>query len=284
VFSPFLFSFFSKTTHIARNLELKSHSNNIQNTLPSLSNLEDIKYLCSYCSVSSQSRRLVEKENMAQQLLKAVSLLVFGTLCCCTWMPNSGNYQVSAFAPHYSSSISSSSTATTNTRLSAQLNKDELESTNAPDNILNRRQALLAGVLMAATTVSTLTVSAPPADASYKAYAQREQDWQERIDKGQVKISTARSLRTQLKEIAPMNDESSKIFCPNGPSSAVSPLMENKCGDRQATASVYGRTQDAAGNSVPGFSGGKYESGFGPSTLSADSVGGFPAYSVQKKR
>ena len=50
-----------------------------------------------------------------------------------------------------------------------------------------------------------------------------------------------------------MNDEGSKIFCPNGPSAAVSPLMENKCGDRQAMPSVYGRTQDTMGNSIPGF-------------------------------
>jgi hypothetical protein len=224
---------------------------------------------------------------MAQRMLKAVSLLVFGTLCCCTW---SGNHQVSAFAPQYSSKSISSNIAT-NTRLSAQFkssnnDEDEMKSTNAPVPVLNRRQALLAGVLMAATTVSTLTANAPPADASYKAYAQREQDWQERIDKGEVKISTARSLKSQLKVIAPMNDESSKIFCPNGPSAAVSPLMENKCGDRQATASVYGRTQDVAGNSVPGFSGGKYyDSGFDrPSTTSADSVGGFPSYSVQQNK
>ncbi len=52
-----------------------------------------------------------------------------------------------------------------------------------------------------------------------------------------------------------MNDEGSKIFCPNGASAAVSPLMENKCGDRQALPSVYGRTEDAMGNSIPGFSG-----------------------------
>ena len=52
-----------------------------------------------------------------------------------------------------------------------------------------------------------------------------------------------------------MNDAGSKIFCPNGPSAAVSPLMENKCGDRQALPSVYGRTEDAMGNSIPGFAG-----------------------------
>jgi hypothetical protein len=228
---------------------------------------------------------------MAQRLLKTISLLVFGSLCCCTW---SGNHQVSAFVPHSSSSKSTSSNVATHTRLLAQFKSsnnnddDEVKSSIAPVAILGRRQALLAGVLMAATTVSTLTANAPPADASYKAYSQREQDWQERLDKGEVKISTARSLKSQLKVIAPMNDESSKIFCPNGPSAAVSPLMENKCGDRQATASVYGRTQDAAGNSVPGFSGGKYyDSGFdrsSTSTSGADSVGGFPTYSVQQKR
>jgi hypothetical protein len=226
---------------------------------------------------------------MVQRLLKAASLLVFGTLC---W----GNHQVSAFCPSLSTSISS--TATQQTRLLAQdkksannedasiQNTDANTHTNAPD-LVNRRQALMAGFgLVAATVTTTLTVSAPPAEASYKAYTQREQDWQQRIDAGDVKVSTARSLKSQLKDIAPMNSESSKIFCPNGPSAAVSPLMENKCGDRQATASVYGRTQDIAGNSVPGFSGGKYDSGFGPSSsLSADdSVGGFPAYSVQKKR
>lgn len=46
----------------------------------------------------------------------------------------------------------------------------------------------------------------------------------------EIKISSARELRAQLREIAPMNSEGSKIFCPNGPSANVSPLMENKCG------------------------------------------------------
>jgi len=71
-----------------------------------------------------------------------------------------------------------------------------------------------------------------------------------------IKYSNAAALRQQLREIAPMNDEGSKIFCPNGASAAVSPLMENKCGDRQALPSVYGRSDDAMGNSVPGFGGG----------------------------
>ncbi len=70
-----------------------------------------------------------------------------------------------------------------------------------------------------------------------------------------VKISTASSLRAQLRDIAPMNDEGTKIFCPNGPSAAVSPMMENRCGDRQALPSVYGRSNDSMGNSIPGFGG-----------------------------
>lgn len=95
-----------------------------------------------------------------------------------------------------------------------------------------------------------------PAFASYSAYTRREQDWQERINKGEIQIKTAKDLKKELAIIAPMNSERSKIFCPNGPSSAVSPLMENKCGDRLAAPSVFGRTEDTVGNSIPGFSGG----------------------------
>ena len=31
-------------------------------------------------------------------------------------------------------------------------------------------------------------------------------------------------------------------------------MMENKCGDRLAMPSVYGRQDDIVGNSIPGFS------------------------------
>lgn len=99
------------------------------------------------------------------------------------------------------------------------------------------------------------TVLEQPAEASYSAYTHREEDWKNREANGEIKISSARQLRAKLHEIAPMNDEGSKLFCPNGPSAAVSPLMENKCGDRQALPSVYGRSDDAMGNSVPGFGG-----------------------------
>ena len=43
--------------------------------------------------------------------------------------------------------------------------------------------------------------------------------------------------------------------------------MENKCGDRQALPSVYGRTEDIMGNSIPGFAGG---TGASVSTLRAE--------------
>lgn len=103
--------------------------------------------------------------------------------------------------------------------------------------------------------LSMSTFASQPADASYSAYSNREKDWAERQSKGEIKYSSASSLRAQLREIAPMNDEGTKIFCPNGTSAAVSPMMENKCSDRQALPSVYGRTQDAMGNSIPGFGG-----------------------------
>jgi len=92
----------------------------------------------------------------------------------------------------------------------------------------------------------------------------------------EVQYSTPRSLKSQLREIAPMNNENAKLFCPNGTSSNVSPLMENKCGDRMATPSVFGRTEDIVGNSIPGFNGGKY--GVGGSTSLTAEAGGFPKY------
>lgn len=111
--------------------------------------------------------------------------------------------------------------------------------------------------------------------ASYSAYTRREQDWEARTKNGEVQYSSARDLRKQLREIAPQNSENSRIFCPNGPSAAVSPLMENKCGDRMAAPSVYGRSNDALGNSIPGFSD-QWKVDGGSLT---DSAGGFPSYS-----
>jgi hypothetical protein len=146
-------------------------------------------------------------------------------------------------------------------------------------SFFDRRQVFQTlGVSLVATMA--MTGQSEPASATYSAYTHREEDWQKRLDKGEVKVSSARDLRRQLREIAPMNDEGSKIFCPNGPSSAVSPMMENKCSDREAIPSVYGRTEDTVGNSIPGFAGGRYvpAGGGGGSSITAADIGGFPTY------
>lgn len=113
------------------------------------------------------------------------------------------------------------------------------------------------------------TIMGQPAEASYTAYTQREEDWSKRAEKGEIKVSNAAQLRQQLRDMVPENDEGSKLFCPNGASAAVSPLMENRCGDRMALPSVYGRADDAMGNSVPGF-GGNNGSSAPASTLRAE--------------
>lgn len=125
----------------------------------------------------------------------------------------------------------------------------------------------------AATIAASLKID--PADATYSAYSRREEDWQQRAASGEIQFSSAKQLRQQLREIVPQNSESSRIFCPNGPSANVSPLMENKCGDREAAPSVYGRSNDVLGNSIPGFGAGR---GVGGSGSLSSEVGGFPAY------
>ena len=140
---------------------------------------------------------------------------------------------------------------------------------------VSRREAMFG---FAATTIAALTTASPePASAKYSDYTRREKDWDERMSNGEIKVSSARSLKTQLREIAPMNTGASQIFCPNGPSAAVSPLMENKCGDRMAAPSVYGRQDDAVGNSIPGFKDGFAWATGESSSLSAG-TGGFPSY------
>lgn len=136
----------------------------------------------------------------------------------------------------------------------------------------NDRRKFLSSAFLAVTTLSTTNIQS--ASATYSAYTNREKDWQDRQKSGDIKYSSARDLKAQLREIAPMNSESSKVFCPNGPSAAVSPLMENKCGDKLAMPSVYGRTQDIVGNSIPGFSS---ASPYSTATLNAQ-AGGFPSY------
>lgn len=133
-----------------------------------------------------------------------------------------------------------------------------------------RRRFLSRGAGAAISGLVGGTILDQPAQASYSAYTRREEDWKQREANGEIKVSNARQLRAQLREIAPMNDEGSKLFCPNGPSAAVSPLMENKCGDRQALPSVYGRSDDIMGNSIPGFSGARGGSGASAATLRAE--------------
>lgn len=107
-------------------------------------------------------------------------------------------------------------------------------------------------VVVSWIATAVLFHSTPPAQASYSSYSHREEDWKTRVDRNTIQYSTAKSLRSQLKEIVPENSEGSKIFCPNGPTANVSPLMENKCSDELAQPSIYGRTQDVVGNSIPG--------------------------------
>lgn len=152
-------------------------------------------------------------------------------------------------------------------------------STSIPE--LSSRRDILRSMTGVAFGVTTAVVSrTEKADASYTGYTQREQDWESRKKSGDVTFSSSSSLKAQLREIAPMNNAKSTIFCPNGPSSAVSPLMENKCNDVQAMPSVFGRTEDVSGNSIPGAANGKIYKGNsmpgGASSLNAEV--GFPSY------
>jgi len=142
-------------------------------------------------------------------------------------------------------------------------------------NAVGRRDAFLG---IASALAAGAVVRPQPAEAKYSDYARREKDWEDRKKNGQIQVSSARDLRNQLAEIVPQNSEGSKIFCPNGASAAVSPLMENKCSDtRMAMPSVYGRSNDVTGNSIPGYSK-EYAWGPGESSSISASVGGFPKY------
>jgi hypothetical protein len=141
---------------------------------------------------------------------------------------------------------------------------------------LKSRRSALRNISLIIPSLSLPLILPSPSSASYSAYANREKDWQDRTKSKDIQISTARDLKRQLREIAPENERSEK-FCPNGPSSAVSPLMENRCGDRLASASVFGRQEDSVGNSVPGFDKG-YKGGGTGGSLNVGAVGGFPSY------
>mmetsp|Transcript_32865 Transcript_32865/g.37396 ORF Transcript_32865/g.37396 Transcript_32865/m.37396 type:complete len:180 (+) Transcript_32865:176-715(+) len=148
-------------------------------------------------------------------------------------------------------------------------------------NLSAHRRDILTGLGSIAT--SAILLSSQPVEASYSAFTAREKDWEQRQKNGEVSYSSARSLRSQLSELVPENDDSrSKVFCPNGPSSAVSPLMENKCSDTlMAIPSVYGRTEDVVGNSIPGRAKPNTAiqmGGASASLASTPSIGGFPKY------
>jgi hypothetical protein len=146
-------------------------------------------------------------------------------------------------------------------------------STSLSAEQFNRRDAFM-GIAALGTF---LAAGAEPAEAKYSEYTHREQDWEQRQKGGEIQYSSARDLKRQLVEIAPQNAGNPGIFCPNGPSSAVSPLMENQCGDRMAIPSVYGRSNDAMGNSIPGYKSG-YAWGEGEGSSMSAAVGGFPKY------
>jgi hypothetical protein len=139
---------------------------------------------------------------------------------------------------------------------------------------------MAAAVVMVCTFITVLPQSA---SASYSAYAHREEDWQQRISDNAIQVTNPKKLRAQLREIAPMNEERSRIFCPNGPSAAVTPLMENRCSDvRQATPSVFGRTDDVVGNSIPGFNKDYLAASSSIYSSSMADPGGLPEYGFTK--
>lgn len=88
--------------------------------------------------------------------------------------------------------------------------RTKLESLSIGGNeVCNRRDSLkqvLAGVACGSFAVQ-------PASAKYSDYSRREKDWQDRKQDGEVKYSSARQLKAQLQEIAPMNTASSKVRC-----------------------------------------------------------------------
>jgi len=137
------------------------------------------------------------------------------------------------------------------------------------------RRSILAGAGWAAAT----TFLPKPSEAKYSTYQRREADWEARLASGDVEYGTARSLRQQMRELVPQNSNKSLKFCPNGVTAAVSPLMENKCGDWLAEPSIFGRTEDVAHNSIPGFREGyKHTTVAKQDTERISDRVGFPAY------
>lgn len=166
---------------------------------------------------------------------------------------------------------------------------NRIDDTENSEIIINTRRNVFHRIASTLTTaaVMTMTTGIQPASATYSAYTRREQDWQERQKNSNVQYKSAKDLRMELRQIAPMNSEKSRIFCPNGPSSNVSPLMENKCSDQlMALPSVYGRSNDIVGNSIPGFTDGRSTERYAvtSSSSTAEALGGFPSYYKSTKQ
>lgn len=157
---------------------------------------------------------------------------------------------------------------------------EDTSSSDASTGTHDHRHWFTQSMLTIVMVSSMSTLLLPQcASASYSAYAHREVDWQQRVAENSIQVSNPKLLRDQLRQIAPMNEERSRIFCPNGPSAAVTPLMENRCSDlRQATPSVFGRSDDVVGNSIPGFS----KDWTSSSIYSAADPGGLPEYGFTK--
>jgi hypothetical protein len=181
------------------------------------------------------------------------------------------------------SSTTIATTTTTPAPIVSSLNAVSKNNDNDNEGVVSERRTFLRNIAGVAFGVGTSTIGVgslggiQPASASYSAYSNREKDWQERKETGDIQFSTSKDLKRQLQEVAPMNVAKSQVFCPNGPSSAVSPLMENKCNDMEAMPSVFGRSDDIMGNSIPGRTKNPAYTVGGSSSLSAE-AGGFPSY------
>lgn len=191
---------------------------------------------------------------------------------CCCWILALTN--VSAFL------VQNNAVRRGTFRLLLSQAKEETEEDASYENMKNNRRRFFQATVAAIVSSSSLLSPPETAHATYSAYSRREDDWKQRQEEGAVQFSSATSLRSQLREIAPQNTSGRQLFCPNGPTANVSPLMENKCGDRQALPSVYGRTEDTLGNSIPGFAGGFYSSGISTSMSNSADTGGLPSYSA----
>jgi hypothetical protein len=231
------------------------------------------------------TRTIRRSRNRSSMTVCRVMLLLVVLVVLLQQQPDS----ILAFSPslpHYST------TTTTPSRLQpillqhslvASMSKNSKEQEPEEDSeaiivaALTRRTVFSRVACATFTAALTMTeLAQQPASATYSAYTRREQDWQERQKSSNIQYKTAKDLRRELRSIAPMNSERSRIFCPNGPSSAVSPLMENKCSDVVfATPSVYGRSNDVLGNSVPGFTDGRSSERY---AAAAAVMGGFPSY------